>query len=132
MEPLLAATMLATVGRLLVDRNWRVVSDVVRHMTRREADLVVVSPNGKTYVIEAKTGSSDAHFAELAQVEKLAAELSRSEGRGEVVPVLVNDTPFSSSMTEIADEVGVKVVAGTGNADSIAKSVVEKLADDAP
>ncbi|RSM49988.1 hypothetical protein DMB66_43895 [Actinoplanes sp. ATCC 53533] len=129
MEPLIAASMLTAVASALKSQSWDVISNFAGRLlrTKTEPDLVVSSPDGRVYVIEAKIGRADPHFTEIAQVERLAADVERIDEKSEVIPVLVTDAPFSAAMTEMAGDVGVKVVLSGGSAEAIAKSVVDEL-----
>ena len=129
MDSITATLILKAVAQTLSSLNWNVVAEAVSHVARRteKTDLVVVSPDGRTYIIEARLGDVETHFAELAQAEKRAEELGRSEGRSEVVPVVVTDAPVSMPVSEMAVDVGVTVVSSSGTADEIAQSVVSLL-----
>jgi predicted RecB family endonuclease len=92
-----------------------------------EIDLVVTDRAGHTYAIETKEGTGEAHFASIAQVDRLATRLRK---RGEnVTPVLLTTQKVAPSMSKIAKKVGVEIVEAHGSADEIADTVVKRLQD---
>jgi hypothetical protein len=90
-------------------------------------DLIVTGPNGKVFLVELKGGDDDPmHFAEIAQLERAAHELSQKEGE-EITPVLLTTHDVLPTISEVADEVGVEVVEASGSAQEAAESCVLRL-----
>lgn len=122
-EPLVTAGL---VEAALAKMKW-----VVRKREESETgsgrhDLVVTDPNGKVFLIELKGGEEPMHFGTIAQVERSARLLSETEG-GTVTPVLLTSQNVRASLSELADEVGVRVVEATGSDHEAAESVVQFL-----
>jgi hypothetical protein len=88
----------------------------------------VTDPNGKVYVIEFKKGEDSVHFATIAQLERIANSWSEREGE-QVTSVLLTSQVVRPSLSELADEVGVKVVESSDSESDqkAAESVIQVL-----
>lgn len=96
--------------------------------TRAERhDLLVMDPGGKkVYLIELKGGEEPVHFATIAQVERNGRLLSEVE-KATVTPVLATSQDVRPSLSDLAGDVGVRVVKATGSDEEAAASVVQFL-----
>lgn len=110
------------VTEALKSMKWRVREDT----DSSRYDLYVTDPNGKVYIIELKGGEEPMHFAAVAQLERVAHQLSEREGEA-VTPVLLTTQDVRPSISELAEQVGVHVVEATGSEQEAADSVVQTL-----
>jgi predicted RecB family endonuclease len=126
-EPVIvtSAAMISALSAMFRRLHWTIRKPAEGEA--HEIDLVVTDHAGHTYAIEAKEGIGEAHFASIAQVDRLATRLRQ---RGEdVTPVLLTTQKVAPSMSKIAEKVWVESVEARGSADEIADTVVKRLQD---
>lgn len=112
----------------LKNLNWTIRRGERSETRSARHDLVVADPEGKVYLIELKGGEEPMHFATIAQVERNARLLSEDE-KATITPVLATSQDVRSSLSELAGDVGVRVVEATGSDEEAAASVVQFLQD---
>lgn len=107
--------------------NWKIIRGEESEIRSTQGDLVVTDPDGtKVYLIELKGGEEPMHFATIAQVERNARQFSSDE-EGTVTPVLATSQDVRPKLSELAGDVGVRVVKATGSDEEAAASVVQFL-----
>jgi hypothetical protein len=107
--------------------NWKILRGEESETRSAQPDLVVTDPDGtKVYVIQLKGGEEPMHFATIAQAERNARQFS-SDGEATVTPVLATSQDVRPRLSELADDVGVRVVKATGSDEEAAASVVQFL-----
>ena len=112
-----APAMVSALSAVFRKLNWTVRKPAKGGV--HEIDIVVTDHAGNTYAIEAKEGIGEAHFASIAQVDRLAT----------VTPILLTTQNVAPSISKIAEKVGVEIVEAHGSADEIADTVVKRLQD---
>jgi hypothetical protein len=127
-------TLVAALVRALVHSGWTIVGRAFRSSTR-QPDVLATGPDGRVALIDTKVGDGEAHFALIAQLDKLAHELKEQKERaGEEIdprPVLVTNLEVGESVAKVAQTVGVEIVQmqkRQGSPDSVARDVVARLA----
>ena len=90
--------------------NWKILRGEESETRSAQPDLVVTDPDEKkVYLIELKGGEEPMHFATIAQVERNARQLSEDR-EATVTPVLATSQDVRPRLSELAGDVGVRVV----------------------
>jgi hypothetical protein len=126
--------LVAALRRALVHSGWTITGKALRS-SMRQPDVLATGPDGRVALIDTKVGDGEAHFALIAQLDKLAHELKlQKEQAGETIdpqPVLVTNLEVGESVAKVAQTVGVEIVQmqeRQASPDSVARDVVERLA----
>jgi hypothetical protein len=123
---MIEAITAALVISALKNLKWTIHRGEESETRSARHDLLVTDPDGKVYLIELKGGEEPMHFATIAQVERNARLLSEDE-EATVTPVLATSQDVRPSLSELAGDVGVRVVKATGSDQEAAASVVQFL-----
>ena len=130
------STLVAALVQALVSSGWTITGRAFQSSTR-QPDVLATGPDGRVALIDTKVGDGQAHFALIAQLDKLAHELKeQKEQAGEAIdprPVLVTNLEVGESVAKVAETVGVEIVQmqeRQESPDSVARDVLERLAAD--